>query len=366
MTIALLATGDEIIHGDTLNSNSHEIAHALNSEGLPLGLQLACGDNEQTICDCLDYLARAHDCIIVIGGLGPTSDDKTRFALQRFLKIELLEFPEALNHIAARLQHYNRELNQGNRQQALFPKGATLLPNPHGTAMGCYYKSGKKRFFLLPGPPRECLPMLNRFVLPLLQDIQHNDKSTYKWRLFGVAEGQIAEALDAALAHLDCETGYRLETPYVEFKVRCREEVVPEVKQVIEPLIKPHIITGTDKKASQLLQDTIRQLQTPITIVDEATGGLLQTLIQTPETAEWLFFNNCNKTASLHFHLQGLKEYWQQEQPKGKTELSIQYRKKETQGTEHHFIAHRSPLVIHLAAEWLSFRLFHLINQLHQ
>ncbi|KTC77120.1 competence/damage-inducible protein A [Legionella brunensis] len=366
MTIALLATGDEIIHGDTLNTNSHYLAHALSSEGLPLGLQLSCSDKENEIHDCIEFLVKNHDVIIMIGGLGPTSDDRTRFALERFLKTKLVEFPEAIQHIQNRLRLSSKELNPGNRQQALFPSNATILPNPNGTAMGCFYPWEGKLFILLPGPPRECLPMFNDHVLPLLQQRQHSDKSIFKWRLFGVAESLIAEQLDTALADLDCKTGYRLETPYVEFKVRCKAQVAAKIKERVEPLIAPYLIASTEQKASEQLHARILQLESPISIIDEATGGLLQTLIQQPDNHHLLHFNNCHQDSTLQFHLRGLKEYWNQEPMTGKTQLSIEYSSANNQGTEIHEIAHRSALVIYFAAEWLSFRLFHLINQLHQ
>lgn len=365
MTIALLATGDEIIHGDTLNTNSYNLAHALSSEGLLLGLQLACSDEEIEIHDCIHFLAKNHDIIIITGGLGPTSDDRTRFALQRFLKTNLVEFPEAIQHIQNRLRPSNLELNPGNRQQALFPANATLLPNPNGTAMGCYYAWQDKLFILLPGPPRECLPMFNNYILPLLQQVQHSDKYLFKWRLFGVAESQIAQQIDEALAGIDCQTGYRLETPYVECKVRCKSYLIETVKQIVEPIIAPHIIATPTQKASELLYEKILQLQIPIAIIDEATGGILQTLIQRPGSYQWLKFYDY-KAAAMHFRLLGLEEYWQQKPGKGTTQLSIEYSRANQQGTETHQIPYRSALVVHFAAEWLSFRLFHLINQLHQ
>ncbi|MGL5742738.1 MAG: molybdopterin-binding protein [Legionella sp.] len=67
MTIAILATGDELIHGDTLNTNGRDIAHTLSSEGLSLGLHLSCSDKEAEIIRCLHFLAEKHDIIILIG-----------------------------------------------------------------------------------------------------------------------------------------------------------------------------------------------------------------------------------------------------------------------------------------------------------
>ncbi|ASQ46911.1 competence/damage-inducible protein A [Legionella clemsonensis] len=365
MTIAILATGDEIIHGDILNTNSHYFAHALSSEGLSLGLQIACSDKEFEIHDSIAFLAKTHDVIIITGGLGPTSDDRTRFALQRFLKKNLIEFPEAITHIENRLCLYSRRLNAGNRQQALFPPGANLLPNDHGTALGCTYQAQQKLFILLPGPPRECLPMFDNYVFPLLQKREHSNKCLLKWRLFGVAEGLIAEKLDNALAEFDCQTGYRLETPYVEFKVRCKEAIAGQIKERINSLVAPYLIATTDKKASERFIEQILQLNTPVSIIDEVTGGFLQTLVQRPENYNLLQFNNCNADISIRFHLRGLEEYWHQKPLTGKTAIYIDYSNGTQHGTEVHELPHRSPLVVHLAAEWLCFRLSHLIDQLH-
>lgn len=365
MTIAILATGDEIVHGDTLNTNSHEIAHALSSEGLSIGFQLSCSDKKTDIVDCLHFLAVKHDIIILIGGLGPTTDDLTRFALAQFTSDTLVQNAQALAHIQNRLQTANVKMNEGNLQQCLFPKDATLLPNPNGSAVGCYYNWNNKIFILLPGPPRECLPMFNNFVLQLLQKTQHSNKEILKWRIFGVAESEIGHTLEEALSDLDCQTGYRLDTPYIEFKVRCTRDLIEQAKAIVNPILAPHIIATTDIKASAKLCELILSLNEPINIIDEATGGLLQFLLSKPETHHLLNFHTINKT-TLSFHLSGLGEYWSQQSAKGQTQLIIHYSNENQEGGETHLIPYRGPMVQSYAAEWLSFRLFHLINQLHQ
>lgn len=365
MTIALLATGDEIILGDTQNTNTFHLAHALNSEGLPLGRHLTCGDQENDITECIEFLAKNHNVIILTGGLGPTSDDRTRFALGRFVDKPLADFPEALAHIENRLRHSKLALTEANKQQAKFPVGAELLPNPNGTAMGCFYQHKNIMFFLLPGPPRECLPMFNQYVLPRLRETSHTETELLKWRLFGVAESQIAQQLDDALQSLDCETGYRMDTPYVECKVRCRPELTPAVQAIVEPIAKPHIISSLNQKASEQLCVALAGWRMPVHIIDEVTGGLLQTLIQKPHTHDYVRFNG-QQDSPWYFHVTGLREYWSEDPKVGITSLSIQYRHPKGIGEETHELPFRSPLVIHYAAEWLSFRLFHLINELHE
>ncbi|RUR08104.1 molybdopterin-binding protein [Legionella sp. km772] len=364
MTIAILATGDEIIHGDTLNTNSHAFAHILSSEGLPLGLQLSCSDKELDIVDCLNFLAQKHDIIIIIGGLGPTTDDLTRFALAQFTGEPLIQHQEALEHIKKRLQASQVSLNPGNLQQSLFPKEAVLLPNPNGTAVGCYYPWNNKMLFLLPGPPRECLPMFQHHVLPILQQTQRSKKQILKWRIFGLAESEIAQTLEEALAPFECQTGYRLDVPYVEFKVRCTFALVEEIKKVVEPLLAPHLIASIEEKASDRLRKLILSLNEPVTIIDEVTGGVLESLLVKPGVHHLLKFNTLQSTR-LFFQIRGLTEYWMQQENTGTTQLTINYSNHKQEGGETHVIPYRSPLVVHYAAEWLSFRLFHLINQLH-
>lgn len=364
MTIALLATGDELIHGDTLNTNAHALAQLLSFEGFSLGLQATCGDKENEIIECLTFLSRQQDIIIVIGGLGPTKDDLTRFALARFLQQPLVLHDMALEHVAKRLQQANIPLSEGNQQQCLFPKDAILLPNPHGTALGCCYRQNNQLFFLLPGPPRECLPMMREQVLPLLQQTQRSSKHILKWRIFGVAESEIAQTLEQALSPFPCQTGYRLDTPYIEFKVRCAEEWVQAIQQTIDPILAPHQIAPIEYKASDALRELILKTNQPITLIDEATGGLLESVLVRPGTHHLL---QCHQkgTTALSFHVRGLQEYWSMQPPGGHTQLTIHYSNQQQEGGETHTIPYRSPLVVQYALEWLSFRLFHLINQLH-
>ena len=365
MTIAILATGDEIVHGDTLNTNGHDIAHILSSEGLPLGFHLACSDRKADIVSCLQFATLQHDIVILIGGLGPTTDDLTRFALAQFIGEPLVQNPEALTHIQNLLQAASVPINQGNLQQCLFPANTTILPNPHGSAVGCVTTWNYKTFFLLPGPPRECLPMFNHYVLPLLSKSERSQKKILKWRIFGLAESEIGQTLEDALANIDCQTGYRLEAPYIEFKVRCTRDLVDRVSAIVDPILAPHIIATTDKKASDNLRDLIINMNEPITIIDEATGGVLYSLLIKPGVAHLIQSHNMKKT-KLYFHLSGLDEYWSQQPVKGTTQVVIHYSNQNQEGGETHQIPYRSPLVVCYAAEWLSFRLIQLINQLHQ
>ena len=364
MTIAILATGDEIIHGDTLNTNAHVIAKALSSEGLPLGLHLTCSDKEKELNDSIRFLLEHHTIILSIGGLGPTSDDRTRFAFARTLGLDLVEYPEALEHIQARLNRASLPFDSGNRLQALFPAHSTLLPNSNGTAMGCIFSAQEKLFILLPGPPSECLQMFDNSVLPYLQKMQHSHKQLLSWQLFGVAEGQVAEQLEKALLGIDCSTGYRLDMPYLEFKVRCEALTAEQVKQIVDPLVASYIISPPKRKASQLLREQLVLMNKSVSIIDRATGGVLETLLRRPENAAFLSFYD-KKGSDFYCEITGIDAYWESDNSSTRTELVMKYHNQKSSGEERHSIPYRGHShVLGYAAEWLSFRILKIMNSI--
>ncbi|MBA4697495.1 MAG: competence/damage-inducible protein A [Legionella sp.] len=369
MLIGLLSTGDELIHGDTLNTNVHALAQTLSASGLPLGLQVTCSDKETELLESLTFLANKHDTIILLGGLGPTSDDRTRFALAHFLGIPLTSFKEAVEHVTTALKR-TRPLNAGDQQQTLFPVDSVLLPNPYGTAMGCYFVWQGKRFILLPGPPKECLPMFEQFVLPMLeQEGQRSRKIILRWRLFGLPESQMANQLDTALKDVECQTGYRLDLPYVEFKLRCYPEQVAKIESIIMPILEPLMIATVAEKASTRFARALADWKVPVVIEDEVTGGLLQTLIQQPSNHEFLRFSPFPEHAPTRFqiHLKGLTDYWQQTvETQTSLEIYINDSQKGMEDSpicESHQLAYRNEKVLYYAAEWLSYRLYQRLNQ---
>jgi molybdenum cofactor synthesis domain-containing protein len=244
--IALLATGDEIIQGDILNSNAKEIASRLSEQEMHVGMHMTVSDNLHDIEKAIHFLLKDHEALIMTGGLGPTSDDLTRFALSNAVNLSLV-FDETVWHrICERLNRFGHPIPpESNRQQALFPENATVLDNPHGTAAGCMLTHNERWIFMLPGPPVECLAMFDTHVLPALT-AAHFKQTIYrkKWLLKGISEAKIAEELDALAKPYDCITGYRACSPYLEFKLRSYnrhdfETLVP----LIEKTLLPYLIT---------------------------------------------------------------------------------------------------------------------------
>jgi molybdenum cofactor synthesis domain-containing protein len=243
--VAFLATGNEITEGDILNTNTQEMAHILMEHGVSIGNHVMVSDDEEDIENALEFLLARHQVIIITGGLGPTSDDKTRYALSKFIKKEFIFDDVTWQHICDRYQkHLNKEAHPSNRQQALFPEGSKIIPNPHGSAAGCRVDYKDKIIFMLPGPPKECMTMFQENLLPeLLTHHKTDERVKLSWKLLNAIEGEIAAQIDEALKTYPAVTGYRAASPYLEVKIYTEHHPqYDEMIAVIEKIIAPFLV----------------------------------------------------------------------------------------------------------------------------
>ncbi len=310
--VALLATGDEISEGDVLNTNAREIARLLSADGITPGMHMTVSDHINEIMEAIQYLLSRHRGLIITGGLGPTSDDLTRYALSKAIQHPLVFHEAAWDDIVNRLQRLGHATPpDSNRQQALFPEKAILIPNASGTAAGCMLAIDDKRIFMLPGPPNECLPMVKQVVLPALEQADFRViRFRQSWLLFGVSEGKIAERLDSLVASSRCTTGYRLAYPYVEFKLLSDHEAdFLAVLPLIEKEVAPFLTENGQEMASALLRQRLHLQPRPLRLCDEATGGTLEQTIKTPSTYPFLEFVAANNAPDII--IQGLDAFWQ-------------------------------------------------------
>ncbi len=328
--IALLATGDEICNGDILNSNSQEIAQRLFSNGMQVGTHITVADSLADLETAMNFLLQNHRVLITIGGLGPTSDDLTRQALSHVIQRPLLFDEPAWQSIVERLHRFGIHTPpESNRQQALFPKDAVIIPNPNGTAAGCIIQYAEKFIFMLPGPPVECLPMFDNVILSILKNNQFQKIPHYKkWLLFNISEAEIAEKLDTLAEPFECTTGYRFCYPYIECKLySTNTKDFTMLVPLIEKEIAPYVMGDGQYTASDLLKKKIPTLSFLVIISDIATGGLLESVLRTPETNSHLNFSYQSHPApeALQIKITGLEEFWQQKIDYTHTMLEIHF-----------------------------------------
>lgn len=190
----LVAVGDELLCGSTVDRNSPWLAAALQENDFTSLRTTVVGDDVQALAEALaDGLSRAR-LVVVTGGLGPTEDDLTRHAAARAVGRELVESQEAWDSIRDWFARRDVEVPKTNRRQALLPEGAEVLPNESGTAPGFTLEQGGSRLFALPGPPVEMRAMFEAQVRPrLMKEPDGAGFALHRLQLFGISESVFAE-----------------------------------------------------------------------------------------------------------------------------------------------------------------------------
>jgi nicotinamide-nucleotide amidase len=147
-----------------VDTNSLTITDRLNSVGFEVRFKAVVGDSVDELATVLATALGLSDLVVCTGGLGPTEDDVTREAVARALQVPLEPDQAVLDRIRARFERRGRAMPEINRRQALVPRGAVVLDNEQGTAPGLWIARDRVGLLVLPGPPREMTPMLERAI----------------------------------------------------------------------------------------------------------------------------------------------------------------------------------------------------------
>jgi nicotinamide-nucleotide amidase len=158
---AIIAVGSELLTPDKADTNSLYITQVLNELGIGVAFKSIVGDNREELRAQLAYALSRHRVVILTGGLGPTDDDLTREVVAAYLELPLEEDPAIVEQMERRFAARGWKMPAVNRRQAQVPRGAAVLPNPHGTAPGLWIEHGDAVVALIPGPPREMRPMID-------------------------------------------------------------------------------------------------------------------------------------------------------------------------------------------------------------
>jgi nicotinamide-nucleotide amidase len=164
MRACILAIGSEMLTPFRVDTNSLIVTDRLNAIGYDVRLKAVVADDVDELTLVLEGALAWADLIVVTGGLGPTEDDITRDAVARVLGAPMDVDEAIVDRIRERFAKRGMTMPEINRRQAMVPRGATVLPNPNGTAPGLWVERGRTAIVLLPGPPREMTPMLESVV----------------------------------------------------------------------------------------------------------------------------------------------------------------------------------------------------------
>lgn len=287
MKLNLLMTGNELMSGVTVDSNSALIARLLEPLNLRVRSKLAIGDDLEHLCAEISRLAGMSEVLIVNGGLGPTSDDLTAEALARVAGVPLVESAAAMAHLESWCGRRGLALNAANRKQAFLPQGAELIPNRVGSAVGFRLRYRGCEIVCTPGPPGELRPMLEEHILPWLaaQYPTREPVVITRFQLFGIGESSLQELISREMPDWppDVELGFRAGAPLLELKVSSFSEAAQPARIACEERLRTvladHLIGMGDVTLPSSVVGLLAARGEHVALAESCTGGLIASLL---------------------------------------------------------------------------------------
>ncbi len=197
--VSIISIGDELLIGQTINTNAAYIGEKLTSLGFEVVRNFTVGDMKEDILKVLKEAEEISDFVFVTGGLGPTHDDVTRSCILEYFQTELVFDEQTFERIKKLFERRNIPLPEINRDQAMVPKIAKVIPNDYGTAPGYDISKNGKRFFIMPGVPYEMKGMMEQTILPELKKYIQSKGIFYNQKILyttGIPESALYSKLE--------------------------------------------------------------------------------------------------------------------------------------------------------------------------
>lgn len=286
----LITIGDEILSGNTVDTNSNFIATELKNIGIQVSQILTISDQIETIKTALESAFKLGDLIITTGGLGPTRDDKTKKAIAEFFNDEIALDEDTFNHLKAYMERRGRlEILERNREQAFVPTKSTVFQNHYGTAPCMMMEQDGKLLFSLPGVPYEVKPLIKDQIIPFLHErFSLNYIKTRIVSVVGIPESILADMIEEwelalpsnlALSYLPVGTRVKLRiTATGENESLLQQQLEEEIQKLL-PLIKDHVIATSEDKIEKILAEILLERKMTISTAESCTGGELAKMI---------------------------------------------------------------------------------------
>lgn len=304
MKIELVNTGTELLLGVVLNTNQQWLCHELARIGYLVDRQTSVNDTGEAIAQAVGEALGRANLVITTGGLGPTSDDRTRDLVAQLLGLDLVMDQLVRESIRQFFERRQRPQPKRTEVQAMVPRGATVLPNKVGTAPGLVMKAPAGKFraeeswvIMLPGPPSELRPMFTEQVIPWLRRLWPGEGFVSKTlRSTGIGESLVEEKIEGPLGALvaaGLEVGYCARPGEVDVRLSGRgadaQELVDRAEEIVRSAVGRHVFGTEDETIETVIVRLLTEKEETLAVAESCTGGALANRITNVPGASAVF-----------------------------------------------------------------------------
>lgn len=323
MKIEIISIGDELLIGQTINTNAAWMGEELSKMGAGIEYCTVIRDEKESMVNAFDLALSRVDVVLVTGGLGPTKDDITKHVLCDYFDTELEMNPEVLAHVKSFFEARNRPMLEVNVRQAEIPVACEVLHNELGTAPGMWFEKNGKLLVSMPGVPYEMKYIMTTHVLPRLLQTYSLNSLYYETVLTqGIGESFLADRISdleiamrsegIALAYLPSPglVRLRLSSPHQPHFVKKIESYITE----IEHLLPAHVFGRGEGQLSEVVGELLLERKQTLCTAESCTGGALAASIVSIAGASYYFegsvvsYSNRVKTEVLKVSEKDIKE----------------------------------------------------------
>jgi nicotinamide-nucleotide amidase len=284
MNAEIIAVGSELLTPYRLDTNSLWLTDELNKIGIRVIHKAVVGDSRDEMRSSFRHALDRADLIIASGGLGPTDDDRTRETVSELLGRKLHMNEGIVREIQERFRRFARTMPEINKRQAMVPEGATILPNPRGTAPALWLEADGHIIVLLPGVPHELKSIFESEVRPRLTKISGDERLfTRDLRTTGLGESDVETRVrplyqlypDTETTILASPTGTQLHPRTWSRDASKAEKLLDEITDRMALALGEHLYSTSGEALEEVVARVLTENRATIAVAESCTGGTL-------------------------------------------------------------------------------------------
>ena len=324
-TAEIISIGDELLYGQTLDTNAHWISHKLDEYNIKVFQRTTIGDDADQILNAFATAAERVDIVLITGGLGPTKDDLTKPLLAKYFGVGMVHHEEVLRDITLLFAKASREVTALNAQQADLPANCEKITNPVGTAPGMWFYENNTVFVAMPGVPYEMKSIMTQGILPKLHEmfskgvLHHHIIKT-----IGITESSLSDLIEdwelnlpkhIKLAYLPTKGQVKLRMTGSGDDLNTLKQEIDTLQMAIMPKIAKYVYGFGVDSLEGVIGQLLNKNNLTLATAESCTGGYLAHMITSVPGSSRYFkgsviaYSNEVKIAQLGVRAEDLKQH---------------------------------------------------------